>query len=276
MLEQSFCHLTGVGPKTERRLWAAGYAHWRDLLHELRSGKKPFRCGDRVRYELEESMDRLQQADSAYFAQRLQQGEMWRLFQAFRGRVAYVDIETTGLGKGLDHITSIALYDGQRVATYVHGINLERFEDDIGEYRIVATFNGSLFDLPFLRRQLLPDLPLAHIDVRFLLKSLGVKGGLKRCEDRFGLGRSDLGGVDGYAAVLLWRAFEATGRREVLETLLAYNVQDVLSLEVLLHLAYNMKLEQMGARKVGLEVPPLSDNPFRADRNVLRELGFGG
>ncbi len=275
MLEQSFCHLTGVGPKTEHRLWAAGYAHWRDLLHELRSGGKPFRCGNRTRSELEESMERLQRGDSAYFAQRLPQGEMWRLFPAFRGRVAYVDIETTGLGKGLDHITSIALYDGQRVATYVHGINLEQFEDDIGAYRIVATFNGSLFDLPFLRRQLLPNLPLAHIDVRFLLKGLGVKGGLKRCEDRFGLGRSDLGGVDGYAAVLLWRTFEATGRREVLETLLAYNVQDVLSLEVLLHLAYNMKLEQMGSRKAGLEVPPLSDNPFRADSSVLRELGFG-
>ena len=275
MLEQTFCHLTGIGPKTERRLWAAGYAHWRDLLHDLRSGGKPLRCGDRVRCELEESMDRLQRGDSAYFAQRLPQGEMWRLFPAFSGRVAYVDIETTGLGKGLDHITSIALHDGQRVLTYVHGINLERFEDDIGEYRIVATFNGSLFDLPFLQRQLRPDLPQAHIDVRFLLKSVGVKGGLKRCEDRYGLGRSDLGGVDGYAAVLLWRAFEVTGRREVLETLLAYNVQDVLSLEVLLHLAYNMKLEQMGSRQAGLEIPSLSDNPFRADANVLRELGFG-
>lgn len=275
MLEQTFCHLTGVGPKTERRLWAAGYAHWRDLLHELRSGGRPWRCGDRVQAELEESMERLQRGDSAYFAERLPQGEMWRLFPAFRSRVAYVDIETTGLGKGLDHITSIALYDGQRVATYVHGINLEQFEDDIGAYRIVATFNGSLFDLPFLRHQLRPDLPLAHIDVRFLLKGLGVKGGLKRCEDRFGLGRNELGGMDGYAAVLLWRAFEATGRREVLETLLAYNVQDVLSLEVLLHLAYNMKLEQIGSRQVGLQIPPLSGNPFRADANVLRELGFG-
>jgi len=275
MLEQTFCHLTGIGPKTERRLWGAGYGHWGDLLRNLRSGERPLRCGDRVREELEESVDRLQRGDSAYFAQRLPQGEMWRLFPAFRGRVAYVDIETTGLGKGLDHITSIALYDGHNVATYVHGINLERFEDDIGEYGIVATFNGSLFDLPFLRRQLHPDLPKAHIDVRFLLKGLGLKGGLKRCEDRFGLGRSDLGGVDGYAAVLLWRAFENTGRREILETLLAYNVQDVLSLEVLLHLAYNMKLEQMGSRQAGLEVPPLSGNPFRADANVLRELGFG-
>jgi hypothetical protein len=50
----------------------------------------------------------------------------------------------------------------------------------------------------------------------------------------------------------------------------------VLSLEVLLHLAYNMKLHQMGSTRAGLEVPPLSGNPFRAAPEVLRELGFSG
>jgi len=276
MLEGTFCHLPGIGLKTERRLWAAGYGHWRDLLQALEAGASPFRCGARVREGLEESLHSHQRGDADFFAQRLPRDQIWRLFPAYREQAAYVDIETTGLGRGLDHITSIALYDGRRVATYVHGVNLERFEDDIGEYRMVVTFNGSRFDLPFLRQQLRPNLPLAHIDLCFLLKSVGVSGGLKRCEDRFGLGRCELGGVDGYAAVLLWQAFEATGRREILETLLAYNVQDVLSLEVLGHLAYNMKLEQIGAGLTRLEVPPISGNPYRADAEVLRELGFGG
>jgi hypothetical protein len=274
MLERTFCHLPGIGLKTENRLWAAGYRDWRGLLRALEAGEAPFRCGARVRAGLEESLDRHLRGDAGFFAERLPRDQLWRLVPAFRGRAAYVDIETTGLGRGLDHITSIALYDGHCVATYVHGINLERFEEDIRAYRMVVTFNGSRFDLPFLRHQLRPDLPRAHIDLYFLLKSLGVSGGLKRCEDRFGLGRSELGGVDGYAAVLLWQAFEATGRREVLETLLAYNVQDVLSLEVMLYLAYNMKLERIGARLEPLRVPRLGDNPYRADAGVLRELGL--
>ena len=29
MLTSTFCHLPGVGPKTERKLWAAGYLSWR-------------------------------------------------------------------------------------------------------------------------------------------------------------------------------------------------------------------------------------------------------
>ena len=274
MLEGTFCHLPGIGPKTERRLWAEGFVHWLDLLRALESGRAPVRCGKGVREGLEASLDSLSRNDSEYFAERLPGDQMWRLFSVFRGQTAYVDIETTGLGGGLDHITSIALYDGRQAVTYVHGENLERFEDDIGAYQLVVTFNGSRFDLPFLRRQLRPSLPLAHIDLRFLLKSLGVSGGLKRCEERFGLGRCDLGGVDGYAAVLLWRAYEATERPEILETLLAYNVQDVLSLEVLLHMAYNMKLEQTGSRQSRLEVPPLGENPYPASADVLRELGF--
>ena len=274
MLEATFCHLPGIGLKTERRLWAAGCGHWLDLLRAMESGTAPIRPRSGVREGLEASLHSLREKDSAFFASRLPRDQIWRLFPVFRGRTAYVDIETTGLGRGLDHITSIALYDGDRARTYVHGENLEEFEDDIAEYGLIVTFNGSRFDLPFLRNQLRPRLPEAHIDLRFLLKSLGVSGGLKRCEDRFGLGRCELGGVDGYAAVLLWQAYEATGRRDVLETLLAYNVQDVLSLEVLTHVAYNMKLEGMGADREGLEVPPLGENPYRASRKVLREMGF--
>ncbi|MCF8029619.1 MAG: ribonuclease H-like domain-containing protein [Desulfohalobiaceae bacterium] len=272
MLESTFCHLPGIGLKTERRLWAEGFADWLGLLRGMDAGEAPIRCGPGVRVRLEESLHHLQQQEAGFFAQLLPADQMWRLFHPFCGRVAYVDIETTGLGRGMDHITSIALYDGLRVATYVHGRNLEQFEEDISAYQLVVTFNGSLFDLPFLRRQLRPDLPRAHIDLRFVLKSLGVTGGLKRCEERFGLGRATLGGMDGYAAVLLWQAYEATGREEVLETLLAYNVQDVLSLEVLLHLAYNMKLDQMGSQQSRLHVPALHGNPYRVHPEVLREL----
>ncbi len=278
MLERTFCHVPGIGLKTERRLWSEGYLSWRDFLLGVESGHLPAPCR---RSDLQgwvaESKRRLQKGQAGYFASLLPQEEMWRLFGAFRHSTAYVDIETTGLGRGMDHITSIALYDGDKVATYVFDRNLEQFEDDIRLYQVIVTFNGSRFDLPFLRQQLRLSLPPVHIDLRQMLKSLGFTGGLKRCEEEFGLERQDLGGVDGYAAVLLWRTFQEHKEEDVLETLLAYNVQDVLSLESLLYKAYNLKLERMGWQdRCGLRVPPLAANPYLPSRRVLSDLGYVG
>lgn len=52
----------------------------------------------------------------------------------------------------------------------------------------MITFNGGPFDLPFIRRQF-PGikLPPAHIDLRFFLRQLGLRGGLKAIERRLGL-----------------------------------------------------------------------------------------
>ena len=48
----------------------------------------------------------------------------------------------------------------------------------------------------------------AHIDLRYLLKSLGYTGGLKGCEKKAGIDRGELDGVNGYFAVLLWQDYQ--------------------------------------------------------------------
>ena len=76
------------------------------------------------------------------------------------------DIETSGGYQGMDEITVIGLYDGCDVHTFVNGSNLDEFEISISQYDLVITFNGTTFDLPFIRRWF-PNisLPPAHIDL---------------------------------------------------------------------------------------------------------------
>jgi len=164
----------------------------------------------------------------------------------------YLDIETSGLYQGTDEITVIGIYDGQRVRTFVQGINLDEFELAIAPYELVITFNGSQFDLPFIRRQF-PNisLPPAHIDLRFFLSKLGYRGGLKAVEKSFGLSRdSAIDGMDGYDAVLMWNAYQS-GDESALERLILYNTADIVDLEPLMERGYQeMKTQLLSIPKI--------------------------
>ncbi len=274
MLKHSFCHLPGIGPKKEHRLWERGILTWEDFLE---SGNEPFVAGkvQEQQKRIRDSLQQLGQQNAEYFAALLPKPEMWRLFGAFQGQTAYLDIETTGMGPGLDHITCIGLFDGREVQTFVHGRNLEAFADRILDYKLLVTFNGSCFDLPFIERELQIRLPAAHIDLRFLLKGLGYAGGLKSVEQVFGLDRGLLKNADGYLAVLLWDRYRSTGNERYLETLLAYNAEDVINLEFLMSRAYNLK------RSVcPFDSEPCSDalhafpNPYTAHAEILGQFSF--
>ena len=228
MLRRTFCHVPGVGIKAEQRLWAAGAVSWDAVAQAGITLAAPRR--ERIVQHLEESERRLAGKDPAFFAQTMPSGEHWRLYPEFRDSVAYVDIETTGLGGPRDHITTIALYDGRTIRHYVHGQNLAEFARDVRDYRLLVTYNGKCFDLPFLRASFGIPLDQAHIDLRYVLASLGYKGGLKGCERRLGLDRGDLADVDGFFAVQLWNDYRWRGNLQALETLLAYNIRDVVNL----------------------------------------------
>jgi len=197
-----------------------------------------------VRQDLEAS--KAHRKDIHFFKDRLPAGELWRLFQAFEERAVYLDIETSGGFQGLEEITVIGLYDGRQVRSFVNGINLHEFEAAIAQYELVISFNGTVFDLPFLRRWF-PNvsLPAAHIDLRFLLKRLGYGGGLKRIEKRLGLGRDpDIEGMDGYDAVVLWKAYQ-WGDENALGLLIQYNTADTVNLKPLMEIAYREMKRKM-------------------------------
>ena len=151
-------------------------------------------------------------------------------------------IETTGLGRD-DEITTIALYNGSEIRTYQQDRNLGEFVDDIQNYELIVTYNGKRFDLPFLRRVFRQSFDLPHIDMCPVLRGLGYKGGLKRCEKLMGVTRQVPAEIDGREAVILWYQYRYQADISSLKLLLAYNRQDVLSLEELLIKTYNRIME---------------------------------
>ena len=106
-----------------------------------------------------------------------------------------------------------------------------------------------------------------------MLQRLGFTGGLKGCEHKLGLDRGELEGVDGYFAVILWQDYKRRRNEKALETLLAYNVLDVINLETLLTMAYNMHVEETPfARTRALPLPQTPRNPFSPDRATVSRL----
>ena len=69
----------------------------------------------------------------------------------FIDRIAYLDIETTGLSPYYNHITTIAVYDGVKVHDFVRGDNLHEFPAFISKFSAIATFYGKGFDVPFIK-----------------------------------------------------------------------------------------------------------------------------
>ena len=274
MLRSSFVHIGGIGPKTEQRLWESGIETWDSFTDD---GPVRFSTERRaaIHKTLEESQSHLMNGVPGFFEQGLPSSQHWRLFPDFRASTAYLDIETTGMTYSANPITTIALYDGTSVKTYVQGRNLDRFIDDIGRYKVLITYNGKCFDVPFLERYFNEPLDQVHIDLRFVLASLGIKGGLKGCEKQMGIDRGPLSDVDGLFAVVLWKEFIRSGNPMALETLLAYNVEDTLNLEYLMVKAYNLKLRETPFYdRYALPIPPLAGykNPYQVDVGLVEKL----
>lgn len=273
MLTNTFCHIPGISPAMERLFWEAGVRCWEEFPERAGALQLLPARSRAVAGELERSRHHLEENDPAYFSALLPAREQWRLYPAFRDTAAFLDIETTGLSRDRSHITTIALYDGRTIRHYVRGENLAAFANDIRQHRLLVTYNGKAFDLPFIERELGIPLRQAHIDLMYVLRGLGFRGGLKGCEKQAGLSRRELDGVDGRLAVHLWYEYCESGDRRTLETLLAYNIEDVVNLEHLMVLACNMKLgETPFAASHSMPIPARPALPFRPDPAIIRRL----
>jgi uncharacterized protein YprB with RNaseH-like and TPR domain len=272
MLQNTFIHIQSIGAVTEQKLWDSGINNWDLFTDEISiplSGKRKYL----LQKGIDESRQHLFQNNPVYFSKRLPSNKCWRLFPEFRESTVFLDIETTGLDRHFNDITTIAIYDGKSIQTYVHGQNLDDFIGDIQKYKVIVTYNGKSFDVPFLEHYFNIRLDQAHIDLRYVLYSLGFRGGLKGCERQLGMDRGDLKDIDGFFAVLLWEEYQRTGDQKTLDTLLAYNVQDTVTLENLMVMAYNMKIRQTpfyDSHLIAETTPPV--NPFRADLATIDRI----
>lgn len=237
MLEHTFLHLPSVGPRTELNLWRQGILTWDDLEAHLRRWPPESTRRELLMRELQASRDNRMQP--AYFHQRFPASERWRLYRDFHHRCAFLDIETTGLSNDSHEITVIGIYDGEDTYQYINGINLEEFEEAVECYDLLVTFNGTRFDLPFICRSFRNfRFRQAHIDLRYVLRRLGLRGGLKRIEPLLGIARSpEIQEMGGYEAVLLWLQY-CRGDLSALQRLLLYNQADVVNLKTIMELTW--------------------------------------
>ncbi|RCK71908.1 MAG: hypothetical protein IGBAC_0708 [Ignavibacteriae bacterium] len=265
MLKNTFCHIPGISLQKETKLWNDGIHSWEQLAKIFNNF--------RIEKYIEHSIQCVEKNDLNFFAENLPVKEHWRLFKDFRQNAVYLDIETTGMKYSIDYITTIAIYDGREIKYFVNGDNLHQFPFEIQNYNLLITYNGKCFDVPFIEKFFGINLNMVHIDLRYLLKSLGYVGGLKACERKLGISRHLLEDVDGFFAVYLWNEYKNKKNKKALETLLAYNIQDVLNLEKLMVISYNMKLQNTPFTEIHkLPLPNLPANPFTPDNKTIERI----
>jgi len=152
---------------------------------------------------------------------------------------AYLDIETTGLSRHYDDITVIGIYlnndcDEKFVQMVGNDITKEHLLEALKDVGTIYTYNGSRFDLPFIRTSLdvdLTELFESH-DLMYDCWQRNLRGGFKAVERQLGIPRQ-LKGIDGFDAVMLWWRYQNHGDLESLYLLLEYNREDVMNLKVL-------------------------------------------
>jgi len=244
MITSSFIFIPGIGEKTEEYLWKSGILSWDDFkitdVPFLNETKKRI-----IEDYLKLGKEALDRKDSSFFAENLPREESWRLYKDFRDETLFLDIETTGLSRHYDVITLMGTYDGHNIRIFLRDNNLRDIVDYLRNYQIIVTFNGKLFDLRFIKKEF-PGIkiPPVHIDLRYLLRSLGINGSLKDIERMLGINRdSAVEKISGREAAVLWTRF-LKGDDEALRKLVLYNIYDTVNLEKLMQFCYLKKIER--------------------------------
>ena len=152
---------------------------------------------------------------------------------------AYLDIETTGLSAFSGAITVVGIYlcnkmDTSFVQLVGHDITSYTLLEALEGVDIIYTYNGHRFDLPFINVQLGVNLEemFTHHDLMYDCWRCNLRGGFKAVERQLGISRN-LVEVDGRVAVRLWWRYVDSFDLEALDTLLAYNKEDVVNLKEL-------------------------------------------
>ncbi len=242
MIQNSFVFLERISSEKEKGLWQQGILNWDDFLRtkEIRgisaAAKKYY---DR---KIVEARRHLHLQNSSYFCDKLPAKEQWRLYEFFKEEAVYLDIETDGLSDNND-VTLVGLFDGFDTKTMIRRVNLDwqLLRKELQKYKIIVTFNGSVFDIPFMKKrygEIIPQIP--HYDLRFCCSRLGLNGGLKKVEKQLNIRRSQIvENLYGGDAVQLYRMWRGSGDDYYLRLLVEYNEEDVINLKRIADYAYS-------------------------------------
>ncbi|MFA5308393.1 MAG: ribonuclease H-like domain-containing protein [Dehalococcoidales bacterium] len=152
---------------------------------------------------------------------------------------AYIDIETTGLSYGSSEITVVGIYicrgnDDEFVQFIGKDISAAAIMETLEGVDILYSYNGSRFDLPFIRSHYGINLETSfrHRDLMYDCWDKKLHGGLKGVEKQLGIGRN-LPDMNGLEAVKLWWKYVDSFDLDALNKLCEYNKEDVINLKTL-------------------------------------------
>jgi uncharacterized protein YprB with RNaseH-like and TPR domain/predicted nuclease with RNAse H fold/dephospho-CoA kinase len=232
LLKHTFQHLDGFGAIREAQLWQKGIRSWYDFESKKNLQLNSFHSSSNG--ILNDSIKALAKKDANFFAERLSRSEYYRIVQTFPNETIFVDIETTGLSRYYDKITLIGWGYKNNYDYFIKDSNKKKLFEAFKKAKAVITFNGSFFDLPFIRQEF-PDLtlPVCHVDLRFLAYKFGFKGGQKNIENSFGIDRpKEIEDMRGENAPVLWHQYK-WGDKQALKKLVLYNKYDINGMKII-------------------------------------------
>ncbi len=222
-----------MSERKERELWSKGLLSWDAAIERCEEFPDP----EKARRLLCQSKQECERKNHLFFCSLLPRNEHWRAYKDFSDKTCFLDIETTGLSKHYCHVTTVGLHDCRGTRVLVKDQDVCELPRLIKDYSMIVTFNGAMFDLPWLRHEFGIEFDQFHIDLRFVLKRLGYSGGLKSIEKQLNITRDDeVGGIGGFEAVMLWKRY-CRGDVCALEKLKKYNAADVENLRTLMEFA---------------------------------------
>ncbi len=269
MIQRSFQLLPGIGPWRERDLWSRGLLDWDAFRAAPQLSELSASQAESLGARIAEAEAALRYRDLAHLAALLPPREHWRLYPAFIDEAVFLDIETDGAVNGRP--TVVSLFDRRGLHVFVQGQNLEALPAALQHSLLWVTFNGRCFDVPVLRRHFvdLPE-PVVHLDLRFLCRRVGLRGGLKTVEQLVGIPRPPhLRGVGGWEAVRLWRTWVANDEIAALRFLVEYNLYDAFQLRAVADAAYNRAVEHLAFDGERISVWERGDLLYDVSRLVL-------
>ena len=230
MIDETFVHCSGIGPKTDIRLKNLGFKNWKDCIDM--QNELPFKEEKRKQFikDLKKSRSALEANNIALLVEKFPVKEHWRILGEYYPEATYFDIETTGLSSYDSLITVIVCYKDNQLHTFLFQENLDDFLSLVEESSLLVAFNGNSFDIPFIENSFnIPEIGCPYIDLRWICYHAGYSGGLKTIEKELFVTRpEDIKSIDGFEAVSLFLDWQ-NGNSLAKEKLVKYCQADVLS-----------------------------------------------
>lgn len=232
-LKQAFAHFPNIGPVRLQLMRQAGIRQWDDIEPNPPPPLNNWSYfWEDIYNAAVDAREAFANGNLQFFTQNLKPSDRWRLLHLKLSQTTFIDIETSGLESLDNYITTIVAFDGQKLHTFVKNENLEDFPDFLLTLKFIVTYNGSTFDLPKIMREFnLPNIPVPHVDLRWLCHNCFLDGGLKNIEKTLNINRpEDIKGTDGNDAVILWNQWVNSNDHNARRKLVKYCAADTISL----------------------------------------------